>query len=415
MRFYLYIAILAMLVITCRNTEDPRTSLNPVNISMPSPSELSDTIKGQLNPGENITVLINRICGDKVNSQSVASAFGSVFEPEKCKDGESLFVYINEGNIEKIIYKKKADQIFIATPEGETWFAETLLVEVIYLPVVIKGRIGETKPSLWESILSSGGNDELAGSFCNLLECQVDFTFASRDGDSFSVLYFKKFIDNEYIGRTPLLTCNYRGLKTSGNAFLFYYNNFYHFSRDGQSTLRKFLSSPVSYSRISSGFSSSRFHPILGYSRAHTGVDYAAPTGTPVSSIADGTVTYAGRLGQAGIAVKVKHRGGFESEYFHLSRIASGTRVGSRVEQGQVVGFVGSTGLSTGPHLHFGIKINGSHVNPLPVLERSSGVPLPDTEMIWFSNAIRTYSILETITNELEYIYIQKEFINLVM
>jgi len=372
----------------------------------------NDTLKGELKSGENITLLIEKVCRDKINSYDLAKAFGEVFSAENCRDGESLFVFLENDEIEKVIYKKKIDVMFSAELIDDQWVAETLLIEVSYIPFVVKGIIGVTKPSLWESILVSGGNDELAASFCNLLECQVDFTFSSREGDSFIVMYFKKIYNNELIGRSPVLMGIYFGIKSSGDAFYYPLNKMNHFSSDGQSALRKFLSSPVSYTRISSGFSSSRFHPILGYNRAHRGVDFSAPSGTPVSAISSGVVTLASYAGQAGNAVRITHAGNIESEYFHLRSIAQGVKVGARVEQGKIIGFVGSTGLSTGPHLHFGIKINGSHVNPLPVLERSSGEPLPEEEKENFSRVLRLYSILTEITEDIQQVQKHKYLIS---
>lgn len=411
-----YLIILFVVLVGCSSEKveiiEETTVDQIIEISEPS---IYDTLKGELKHGENITLLIEKVSQNKINSYNLAQAFGKVLNAENCRDGESLFIFLKYDSVEKVVYKKKVDILFSAKLIEDVWVAETLLVEVSYIPVVVKGIIGVTRSSLWESILASGGNDELAASFCNLLECQVDFTFSSREGDSFIVLYFKKIYNGELIGRSPVLMGIYYGIKSSGDAFYYPVNKMNHFSSDGQSALRKFLSSPVSYTRISSGFTSSRFHPILGYNRAHRGVDFAAPSGTPVSAISSGEVTLASYAGQAGISVRIKHSGNVESEYFHLKSIASGVRVGSRVEQGKIIGFVGSTGLSTGPHLHFGIKINGNHVNPLPVLEKSSGEPLPEEEKEDFAKVIRFYNILTDISEDIEQIQKQRYLISRIL
>ena len=401
-----------MLTLSCSQQNQTRENITPVDSLLPEERlPQSDTLIGILQSGENITLLIERICGERINATEAATAFSTVFQPEYCRQGESLLVILDQDEVDRLIYIKKADQIFQVTRNDTIWFADTVFQPVDYVPVVISGTICNNTPSLWESILYSGGTDELAGTFCNLLECQVDFTFSSRDGDSFCVVYFKKYLQGEYIGRTLLLKGIYQGSLSSGDAYLYPSEEFSHFSSDGQSALRKFLSSPVSYTRISSGFSRSRFHPILGYNRAHRGVDYSAPTGTPVSAIAKGTVILAGRLGEPGIAVRIKHSDGFESEYYHLSRIADGITVGKRVEQGQIIGYVGSTGLSTGPHLHFGIKINGTHVDPVPVLARSSGEPVPQEEKQLFQGSLRFYQLLEKASLELSSLELQRQSI----
>ncbi|MBN1150133.1 M23 family metallopeptidase [candidate division WOR-3 bacterium] len=368
---------------------------------------VSETVVAVLDSGEYLSSLISRSSPPYINSGEVSLVFNSLFRTDLCRPGETLFVYIDNDTVTDMLFKRREDQIYRVFKTESGWKGETVEVAVTYVPLLIRGKIDQESPSLWQGIIKAGGNDDLAATFCNLLQYQADFTFSSRVGDSFEILVFKKYLDGELIGRTPIFSGIYWGSKTFGDAYLYSHSRFSHFSRDGQSSERKFLSSPVSYTRISSHFSPARFHPILHYTRAHRGVDYSAPTGTPVSAVSGGTVSLSGWAGEAGIAVRIQHSGGIESEYYHLSRIADGVVKGKRVEQGQVIGFVGSTGLSTGPHLHFGIKINGTHVDPLPVLERASGEELPQSEKILFHKALRYYSLIGEITEDLSFIEIE--------
>lgn len=403
----LYITIFVLAVLSCR--ENKRREITLIEDSLPfQPQPVSETLTGVLDSGEYLSSLVTRVAASRMNTGEISLIFGQLFKTEQCRPGESLFVFVEKDSVTSFLFKRKEDQIYRVFRTDSGWRGETVEVDVSFVPFIIKGKLDAQNPSLWQSIINAGGNDDVAAAFCNLLEYQADFTFSSREGDSFEILIFKKYSGGTCIGRTSIISGNYWGSKTSGEAYLYPYSRFSHFSLDGQSSQRRFLSSPVSYSRISSGFSPARFHPILQYTRAHRGVDYSAPSGTPVSAIAAGTVILSGWSGEAGIAVRIKHSGGVESEYYHLSRIADGISMGKRVEQGQLVGFVGSTGLSTGPHLHFGIKINGTHVDPLPVLARASGEPLPENEKIVFEKAVRYYDIISAVVSDLGFIEMGK-------
>ena len=160
-----------------------------------------------------------------------------------------------------------------------------------------------------------------------------------------------------------------------------------YYDDQGRSLKRFLLKSPLKFDpRITSGFSRGRRHPILNYTRAHNGVDYAAPTGAPVAAVASGTVTVAGWSGGGGRTVKIRHASGYESEYLHLSAIASGVRAGLRIGQGELVGRVGATGLATGPHLHYGLRRNGRYVNPVREhLNMPPGEPVPAVHVAIFN------------------------------
>jgi murein DD-endopeptidase MepM/ murein hydrolase activator NlpD len=197
----------------------------------------------------------------------------------------------------------------------------------------------------------------------------IDFALDIRKGDEFVVLYDELYLDGEKVGEGHILAATfinqgktYQAVRyTDGSGVTDYY------SPDGKVMHKTFLRTPVEYTRISSGFSLGRLHPILNRIRAHKGVDYAAPTGTPVKVTANGKIIFEGRKGGYGNTVIVQHGNHYSTLYGHLSRFSSGLSSGSSVRQGQVIGYVGMTGLATGPHLHYEFRIDGVHHDPLTV------------------------------------------------
>jgi murein DD-endopeptidase MepM/ murein hydrolase activator NlpD len=195
----------------------------------------------------------------------------------------------------------------------------------------------------------------------------VDFHRDLRRGDRFSVVYEALAADGEFVGFGRVLSAEF---VNQGNVFRAVYfrdaqGRSGYYTPDGRNVRKAFLRSPIEFSRVTSGFSNSRFHPVLKTWRAHKGIDYGAPTSTRVRATADGYVTFAGSKGGYGNVVTVRHPNGYTTLYAHLSGIAQGMHQGRRVIQGEVVGFVGSTGLATGPHLHYEFLVNGVHQNPM--------------------------------------------------
>ncbi len=246
---------------------------------------------------------------------------------------------------------------------------------------------GEIRSSLFEAVTAAGEQDQLALDLAEIFAWDVDFNTEIQRGDGFRLAVEKLSLDGRFARYGRILAAEFRRGGRTLQAV--------RFDRDGQggfyapdgSPLRKaFLRSPLRFNRISSGFSQSRFHPILGRYTAHLGVDYAAPTGTPVQASADGVVLSAGWMGGYGNTVRLRHANGFETLYGHLSRID--VRAGQRVVQGTRVGAVGSTGLSTGPHLDYRMVRNGAFVNPLRV-QLPPAEPIPAAEREAFEAAAR--------------------------
>lgn len=248
-------------------------------------------------------------------------------------------------------------------PEGWTsaWQPYVRTVETR----AIEGRLVS---SLEQGISAAGAPAVLAYTMADVLQWDLDFTRDLRVGDRFHVLYEEVYLDGDYASLGRILALRYENRGKIVQAYRYgegegesYYD------AEGRPLRKMFLRSPLKFSRITSRFSKRRFHPVLKRYRPHYGVDYGAPVGTPVRVTSNGTVTFAGWNKGGGKTVKVRHPGGYETNYLHLSGFAKGTAPGRAVRQGEVVGYVGSTGLATGPHLDYRVKRNGHWIDPLSI------------------------------------------------
>ncbi len=246
---------------------------------------------------------------------------------------------------------------------------------------------GEIQGSLYNTIDKLGEDDELVIRFAEIFEWDVDFFKDLQAGDTFSIVYEKQFVRGEPYGYGKLLAAE---LVNKGKVYQAvgyqHGKDWEYFSPDGKAMKKAFLASPLKFTRISSGFTTRRYHPVLKTYRAHYGIDYAAPSGTPVRAIGKGQVILAGWAGGAGKTIKIRHDRAITTVYCHLSKFASGVRAGASVSQGQVIGYVGSTGLATGPHLDFRYLRNGQYVNFLSV-KAPQAEPLSSSEIAQFKSA----------------------------
>jgi len=240
-------------------------------------------------------------------------------------------------------------------------------LEPIEFNCVVKCLCGEIGSSLWEAMIDRCESPELIMKFTEVLEWEIDFLTEPRKGDRFRLLYEEYHKNGRFIRYGDILVAEYRSGDESHQSVLYRSPDGKkgYYEPSGRSSRKAFLKSPLNYRRISSRFSYRRFHPVFKRYQPHLGVDYAAPVGTPVVASGDGTVTYAGWKRGFGKTVEIRHPNGFATSYGHLSRFAKGIRKGAKVEQKQLVGYVGNTGASTGPHLDYRVKANGRYVNPL--------------------------------------------------
>jgi len=241
-------------------------------------------------------------------------------------------------------------------------------VEVVKRHVVTDtiASSGVLETSFWQALMDNGLDDQLADGMIDILASSVDF-YHQKQGDRFKVVYEQHIVEGEPVGTGKIIAAVYEREGKEYFAFNFEKQgektNYFDF--DGRPARKAFLKSPLKYSRISSRYNLHRLHPILGYHKAHLGTDYAAPHGTPIMSVAEGTVVEATRKGGNGIYVKIRHDGIYQTQYLHMSGFAKGIRPGTRVAQGQTIGYVGSTGLATGPHVCFRFWKNGREVDHL--------------------------------------------------
>jgi len=242
----------------------------------------------------------------------------------------------------------------------------------------VVGHRARITTSLFDAGQAAGISAPVILSMANdMFGWDIDFALEIREGDEFGVLYEQNFQDGKYISDGRVLAAEFVNAGKVHRAVWFESADGKvkgYFSPDGHGMRKAFLRAPVDFTRISSRFSLHRLHPISGIVRAHKGIDYAAPIGTPIRAAGSGRVEFAGRRGGYGNAVILNHGNGVTTLYGHMSRIAPATRMGRRMEQGEVIGFVGSTGASTGPHLHYEYRINGVHKNP-------ASVTMPRTEL----------------------------------
>jgi murein DD-endopeptidase MepM/ murein hydrolase activator NlpD len=244
--------------------------------------------------------------------------------------------------------------------------------------VKIETASGTVRTSLFGAIEDAGEQDQLALDLADIFAWDVDFNTEVQRGDSFRVSVEKLTLDGKFVRYGRILAAEFQNGARKLQALRYEARNGPGYYAPSGAPLRKaFLRSPLKFTRISSGFTGARYHPILGRTTAHYGIDYAAPHGTPVNASADGVVTLAGNSGGLGNTVKLRHPNGFETQYGHLSKLL--VRPGQRVMQGAAIGLVGSTGLSTGPHLHYIMFRNGAYANPLKV-QLPPAEPIPEEE-----------------------------------
>lgn len=263
------------------------------------------------------------------------------------------------------------------TPKGYVFKKEQVKPEVS--TVYTRGEIDS---SLFLAAKRAGLSHNLTMDLANVFGYDIDFALDIRKGDSFEVIYEEKTVEGQRVGTGNILAARFtnRGKTYSAVRYTSKDGTTSYYNADGTSMRKAFIRTPVDFARISSRFSNGRKHPILNKIRAHKGVDYAAPHGTPIKSAGDGKVLLAGRKGGYGNTVIIQHGQRYRTLYAHMQGFAKGVRNGSTVKQGQIIGYIGTTGLSTGPHLHYEFQVDGVHVDPLG-LKLPMADPIAKSEM----------------------------------
>jgi len=345
-------------------------------------------VAGKVKKGQFFSNLMTDLGMTAQEAYDLTQACDTVFDVRSLRVGNAYKAYYDEDEsgsemLVKVVYDRDRSSqiIFDCIPPYE--------VSLFEKPVTVESRYAEVTitTSLWNDMLDAGVSPLLIVDLSDIYAWTIDF-FALQKGDRFKVLYDERICDGEVIAidtvRYALFTHDSQELPMvmynqhdGGNIW---------WNEKGESMRKAFLKAPLKYSRISSGFSYARRHPVTRKVRPHTGVDYAAPKGTPVLSIGDGVVTSKKYEGAGGNTVRIRHNSVYSTAYLHLSGYAKGLKVGQRVRQGEVIGYVGSTGRSTGPHLDFRVWKNGTAINPLK-MDSPPAEPLKKENMPAFEKA----------------------------
>ena len=335
-------------------------------IAAPIPTEPENWVEYKVTNGDNLTSLFKRAGLTPTDVYYVAQAtkHNKVFA--RLKPGQSVSFLIEGGELKKLRYSKNRLESALITKTENGYDTQILTREP---EIELRFASGTIENSLFLDAENAGMSSRMIMNMAAVFGWDIDFTLDLRKGDSFRVLYEDKYLDGEKIGEGNVLAAEFvnRGETFTAIRFTDQEGNSSYFSPDGNSMEKSFLRNPIDFARVSSRFNLKRRHPVLNKIRAHKGTDYAARTGTPIKSTGAGKITFRGKKGGYGNVVIVRHGNGATTLYAHMSKFKRGHKVGSRVRQGEVIGYVGKSGLATGPHLHYEYRINGVHKNPQTV------------------------------------------------
>lgn len=345
--------------------------------SAPSPSLRK--VERRLRRGETLAEVLRGLGLTGPAAHRLLAAVGRHVELRQLRDGTLCVASIGaDGGLAAIALELDGRGILSATAEGgewqATWRAFTRSVET-------RSVQGELTGAFEAAVAKAGAPPDLAYAAAEVLQWDLDFNRDLRRGDRFEILFEEVLLEGKRFALGHVLAVRYVNRGRTLEAYRF--GDGEYFDGEGRPLQKMFLRSPIPYSRVTSRFSNRRFHPVLKVARPHYGVDYGAPVGTPARVTAAGVVTHVGWDGGGGKTVKVRHPNGFLTGYLHLSRFAAGLKAGDRVAQGEVIGYVGSTGLSTGPHLDYRVQQNGRWIDPLS-LNRVPADPVPTAKLAEF-------------------------------
>jgi murein DD-endopeptidase MepM/ murein hydrolase activator NlpD len=374
----LFLLIPLTILLSCTQSGSRPVSIEPVKdtVSAPKkasqvyvygiPSDSFDLITGRIKRNGFLSeVLLQHGVSMQDIDQTIRNS-KSIFDVRKIRSGNNYILFCDRDSNAKaryLVYEHDAQTSYVFS------FKDSLNITPFRKQITseIKYSSGTIKTSLWDAMIDGGLHPNLAVKLSEVFAWTVDF-FGLQKGDNFKVIYEELSIDGKSLGTGKIYGAQFNRTGSSITAIPFIQDGRESFfDVDGNSLRKAFLKAPLVFSRISSHFTSARMHPILRIVRPHYGVDYAAPIGTPVHAIGDGRVISATNEGGAGRMVKIQHNSVYATAYMHLSRFGDGISGGKYVKQGDIIGYVGSSGLSTGPHLDFRFYKNGSPVDPLKV------------------------------------------------
>lgn len=351
----------------------------------PVPEIRREWHEGEIQPGETVTGLL----GEHLSEQEIYHLnrdSRDIFPLSSLCAGQPYKICLTEGTFSRFEYDINATEQFIVDRTADGF---AIARQDIPYDVRVSSVQGEIRSSLFEAMAEIGESAELTMALADIFAWDIDFVRDIRSGDSFRVLVERRYRDGEFSGYGRILAAEFTNNGNAYDAFYFKDGDLHasYYDSKGQSLRKAFLKAPLSFSHISSGFSNKRFHPITKTWKSHPAIDYAAATGTPIKAVGDGKIIKIGYTKYNGNYVKLRHNDTYETLYLHMNKFARGMRQGTRVAQGQVIGYVGSTGLATGPHLCFRMYKRGTPVNPYSV-RPPSVAPVSDANLAEFKAQI---------------------------
>ena len=348
-----------------KETPPPVPGIGP----QPPPIQQDEHIKAftaLLKPGDNLYDLLGTCAVPPQEINQIIACSKKIYNLTKLRAGKTITLTVDQNakSMVQLKYSYDDDHLLIVNKTDQGYSASQ---EKIIYHVSLRSVKGTITSNLFDDAVGAGCPPQLIVNFADIFAWDIDFFTSVRENDEFKLLFEEIYQDGKLVKYGRILAAEFANRGKKYRAFSFgegleasgYYND------RGQSIAREFLKTPLRYSRISSGFTKRRFHPILRIYRPHLGVDYAAPAGTPVEATGNGKIIFMGWKGGYGKCVKIRHNHTYTSFYGHLSRFSKGLKQGKQVKQGQVIGYVGSTGLATGPHLDYRLKKGEEFVNPV--------------------------------------------------
>ena len=350
-------------------------------------SAVADWRSATVSRGDTLARLLQDAGIDHRTIHEIATAGEAGRAMTRIHPGDEIALGFDEaGDLVRLDYRKSADRRIEFKRDDDAF--EGRIVEEP-LERRLEYAHGVIRTSLFLAAAEAGLEDRMIMKLVEIFGWDIDFVLDIRRGDEFTVIHESFYKDGDHVRTGDIVAAEFKNRGTTYRAVRYTDadGDTEYFAPDGTSMRKAFLRTPVEFSRISSRFGK-RYHPILGRMRNHHGVDYAARTGTPIRSTGDGRIVQRGRNGGYGNFILIRHGSRYSTAYAHMNRFASGQRVGTRVEQGEVIGYVGTTGRSTGPHLHYEFRVNGQHTDPL-TMEFPSVDPIPSDERDRFRQAIK--------------------------
>lgn len=384
-------------------TEKPSTDITATSSAenQPAAAAVAPAAKIQwhtetIKPGDNLSLIFKRAGLNDKDIYELGKDCKEAKNLRKIHPGQSLAFHIEDQQLQELRYQtdRLNSQHFV---RGEKAFKAE--------KVTLKPELRESfqratiTSSLFLAGQKAGLSDGMIMELANIFGWDVDFALDIRQGDSFKVLYNKKTLNGEFIGNGPIMAAEFtnRGKTYKAVRYTHKDGSSQYYTPEGFSMRKAFLRTPVDFARISSHFNLRRKHPVLNRIRAHKGTDYAAPRGTPIRAAGDGKIVHLGRKGGYGKAVVIKHGGAYKTLYAHMNNYKRGLRTGKRIKQGQIIGYVGSTGLATGPHLHYEFYLNGAVRNPVTVkLPKAKSIPKSERQRFEATTKLQVAALQQT-------------------